>query len=183
VRWANTTHRVVDAHPDAHWLVASTLPRNLAYGLARGSWLLDLDDDDALRPDAVERLLGLARDQRLEIAYGAVLAHEPDGTTRPLGAFPPRAGEFHWQGALLHASLRFFERELVAATLGLAGDVYRLERMLRAGVRAGFVGEVVCDYYPSTSWGLRASVERGEDVADAVDVADPHRLVERQREQ
>jgi hypothetical protein len=183
VRWANTTHRVVDVDPHAHWLVASTLPRNLAYALARGSWLVDLDDDDALRPDAVERLLGLARAERLEVAYGPVLAHAPDGSAQPLGVFPPRAGDFHWQGALLHASLRFFERELVAATLGLPGDIYRIERMLRAGARVGFTPEVVCDFYPSSWWGPRASVEPGEDAADAVDVGDPHRLVEREREQ
>jgi NAD(P)-dependent dehydrogenase (short-subunit alcohol dehydrogenase family) len=183
VRWANTTHRVVDADPDQHWLVASTLPRNLAYQLARGAWFVDLDDDDALRPDAVARLLAHAREHRLEVAYGQLLAHVPDRPEWPIGVFPPRAGEFAWQGAIVHAGLGFFERELVAAKLGLAGDVYRIDRMLRAGARIGFLEAIVCDYWPSTVWGRR-SAQRDEDgVADAVDVGGVQGLVEREGEQ
>jgi hypothetical protein len=45
--------------------------------------------------------------------------------------------------------LRFFERELVAAALGLPGDWFLLDRMLRAGVRFGYVEELVFDYYPT----------------------------------
>ena len=64
-----------------------------------------------------------------------------------------RAGEFGWQGALAHAGLRFFEREHVAADLGWSGDWFRLQRMLRAGVRIGHLEQVTCDYYPSFLWG------------------------------
>jgi hypothetical protein len=151
VRFVNLTHRFVRDDGE-HWLTAQTLPRNEAYRLARGRWLLDLDDDDALRPQAVAELLAHARAERLEVAYGMLEAHDPDGSTKPLGGFPPELGRFHWQGAVVHAGLRFFAREHVAADLGWPGDWFRVQRMLRAGVRIGPLDQVTCDYYPSLRW-------------------------------
>jgi hypothetical protein len=179
VRFAATTHRVVNPDPSRHWLVASALPRNHGWQLARGAWVADLDQDDALRPDAVERLLELARRERAEVVYGPIEEHHPGGATRRLESFPPRMGEFGWQGSLVHAGLRCFERELFAAAYGLPGDIFRAERMLRAGVRFAFEPGVTCDYFPSTLW-----LERGEDgVADAIDVPGGHAQVQREREQ
>jgi hypothetical protein len=175
VRYATTTHRVIHADPRRRWLAAATLARNEAHRLARGRWIVDLDDDDAIRPDAVERLLALAREQRLEVAYGDFEEHLPDGTSQVRGGFPPQLGAFAWQGAVSHAGLRFFARELVAADLGLPSDWYRLERMLRAGVRIGRLPAVTCDYYPGTLWR-----QSGEGAADAVDVGDGHPGVQRQ---
>jgi Glycosyl transferase family 2 len=158
VDYANLTQRVT-AHPDAqrNWLVGSTMARNDATRRARGLWLLHFDDDDRLRPDAVASLLERARSARAEVAYGGFECHRPEAEPETLIAFPPAAGSFGWQGALVHAGLRFFERELVAAHLNLPGDVYMLERMLRAGVRFAMVPEVVWDYYPSWAWGASAA--------------------------
>lgn len=151
VRFADLTHRVL-RDDGRHWLTAATLPRNEAYRLAQGLWLVDLDDDDALRPDAVAALLARARADRAEVVYGALEQHRPDGTTETLGGFPPAFGRFGWQGALVHVGLRCFERELVAADLGLPGDWFRLQRMLRAGVRIAHLERVTADYYPATLW-------------------------------
>ncbi len=52
----------------------------------------------------------------------------------------------------MHGGLRFFERELVAAHLGLPGDMYMLERVLRAGVHFALLDEVVLDYFPARLW-------------------------------
>ena len=131
------------------WLVTAALPRNEAYRLARGLWLADLDDDDALRPDAVADLLDHARAHRLEAVYGVLEQHDAEGTTKRLGGFPPALGRFGWQGALVHAGLRFFERELLARDLGVPDDWFRAESMLRAGVRIGHLEKVTCDYYPA----------------------------------
>jgi hypothetical protein len=152
-RFVDLTHRWEGEGGRRHWLTATTLPRNEAYRIAAGRWLVDLDDDDALRPDAVERLLDRARAERLEVVYGVLEQHEPGGGTAPLGGFPPALGSFGWQGALVHAGLRGFAREHVAGDLGLPGDWFRMQRMLRAGVRIGHLPEVTCDYYPSTLWG------------------------------
>jgi glycosyltransferase involved in cell wall biosynthesis len=152
VRYVNLTHQFMREDGE-HWLTAATLTRNEAYRLARGRWLVDLDDDDALRPGAVAALLAHARAERLEVAYGVLEEHDPGGATKRLGGFPPAHGQFGWQGAVVHAGLRFFERELVASDLGWSGDWFRAQRMLRAGVRIGHLEQVTCDYYPSFLWG------------------------------
>jgi glycosyltransferase involved in cell wall biosynthesis len=153
VRFVDLTQRF-ERGDGSHWLTAATLTRNLAYRMASGRWLLDLDDDDALRPEAVERLLAHAREHRVEVAYGALESHLPDGSTMLVGGFPPEHTRFGWQGGIAHAGLRFFAREHVAADLGLPGDWFRMYRMLRAGVRIAHLPEVTCDYYPSKEWGL-----------------------------
>lgn len=151
VHYANLSQRLlVHPEPFRHWLVGSTMARNEAARRATGRWLLHFDDDDHLRPDSIASLLELAREQRAEVAYGGFEQHHRDGRrTRHLG-FPPQQGAFAWPGALMHGELRFFERELVAAHLQLPGDMYMLERMLRAGVRFTMLDEIVLDYFPST---------------------------------
>jgi hypothetical protein len=112
------------------------------------------------------------------VAYGDLVMHLPDGPAKRLGGFPPRLGEFHWQAALCHTGLRFFERELFAADLGAPGDWYRAERMLRVGVRFGHLPGVTFDFYPGRAW-----LGSGDGVADPVDVADAHPGVQREREE
>jgi hypothetical protein len=167
IRFSDLTQRFV--HPDPHrqWLTGAIMPRNEAHRLARGLWVADLDDDDALRPEAIERLLALARERRLEVAYGIKERHDPSGEIVSYGAFPPASLHPDWRergmpfqpwdgaascGALTHAGLAFFAREHVAADLARPGDFFLLERMVRAGVRFGLLDEVVYDYYPSTLW-------------------------------
>jgi glycosyltransferase involved in cell wall biosynthesis len=165
VRFFDLTQRFVHPVARRHWLTAATLTRNEAYRQAQGRWIADLDDDDALRPDAVERLLALARAQRLEVAYGTLEQHHPTGPNSFIGTFPPRLVEEPQQdapyriwegrascGALVHAGLRLFAREHIAAEIGQPGDFYRVERMVLAGVRFGMLDAVVYDYYPSWLW-------------------------------
>jgi glycosyltransferase involved in cell wall biosynthesis len=152
VRFVNLATRV--RGPEGrHWLAAATMPRNEAYRLAQGRWTLDFDDDDALRPDAVAVLLEHARESRAEFVYGDAEQHEPDGTAAILGGFPPELGRMSLAAALVHGGLRVFTREHFAASLGLPGDWYRIERMLRAGVRFAYRPGVIHDYWPSTLWG------------------------------
>jgi len=132
VRWTHTSQRFVDPETYRHWLAASTLTRNEGYRLASGRWLFDFDDDDSLPPDAIERLLEVAR-----------------STTEIPGVLPQ---QLPLKGALVHAHLRFFEREHVAAMLAEPGDWFRGERLLRAGVRIELLDRVTYDYYPSTLW-------------------------------
>jgi O-antigen biosynthesis protein len=150
VLFRNLTQRLEFTDDEnSRWLVAATLARNEAMRLATGSWVVCFDDDDAMVPDCVERLLARAREGRFEAVYGRAAVHmtgRPDGV---IGAFPPQLGDFTWASGMYHAGLRFFARELIAADLGLPGDWYVAQRMLRAGVRFGWVGEILADYYPS----------------------------------
>jgi Glycosyl transferase family 2 len=156
VRYVDVGYRVVHRDPARRWLAQATLPRNEGYRQASGAWTVDFDDDDALRPDAVERLLALARLQSAEVAYGDLDQHAPDGTVSRLTSAPPQRDRFSLAAALAHAGLRVFDRTLLAAELGIPGDWLRAERMLRAGVRFAHLPGAVMDYYPSRLWGTRA---------------------------
>jgi hypothetical protein len=153
VRYSNLTQRLV-AHDDPrrHWLVGGALARNQATAQATGQWLLQADDDDELRPDAVRGLLELAQERRVEVAYGCVEEHHPDGSTKVRRGFPPGPETFALPAALIHSDLRFFERELSPADRNIAGDRHLLARMLRAGVSFAMLDEIVIDYFPSTVW-------------------------------
>jgi hypothetical protein len=150
VVWAQTSHRYVYPDEHRHWLAASTLTRNEGYRLARGRWLFDFDDDDSLPPDALESLLATARETRAEAVQGVICQHAPDGSTELITAVLP--DRLPLKGALLHSHLRFFEREHVASALGVPGDWFRGERMVRAGVRIELIDRVTYDYFPSHIW-------------------------------
>lgn len=150
VSFQNLTHRVhISDDPRKHWLVASTMARNEAVRLARGRWIVQFDDDDAMHTDCIERLLARAREERAESVYGRVLVRRAGEPSFELGKFPPQLGQFTWAAGMYHSGLRFLRRELFAADLGLPGDWYLAERMLRAGVRFAMVDAALTDMYPS----------------------------------
>lgn len=149
VTFVNLTQRYIYPDQSRHRFAAATLTRNEGYRLARGRWLFDVDDDDAVPPDAVERLLVDARERRLEVVQGVMRRHAPDGRTWETVSTPHHLS---LSGALVHAHLRFFQREHVASAFGVGGDVFRGERMIRAGVRIGLLDRVTYDYYPSSLW-------------------------------
>ena len=134
--------------PARLWLVGATRPRNAAVAAATGHWIVEFDDDDALRPSCIEALLELARETEAEAVYGQVRQHAGEEET-DFCVFPPRLGHFSWAAGMYHRGLRFFGRQALAADLGLPGDWWLAERMLRAGVRFAMRDEVLCDAYAS----------------------------------
>jgi hypothetical protein len=130
------------------WLIGATRPRNATIAAARGRWIVEFDDDDALRPNCVEALLELARETEAEAVYGQVRQHA-GAEAVDFCEFPPRLGHFSWAAGMYHRGLGFFGRQELAADLGLPGDWWTAERMLRAGVRFAMRGEVLCDAYAS----------------------------------
>lgn len=150
VTFINLTQRYVYPDEHRHWLAATTLARNEGYRLASGRWLFDLDDDDVVPHDAIERLLADARAQRLEAVQGVIRRHAPEGGASEIVS---AADELPLKGAVVHAHLRFFGREHVASAFGVPGDWFRGERMIRAGVRIGRLDHVTYEYYPSLLWG------------------------------
>jgi glycosyltransferase involved in cell wall biosynthesis len=148
VRWTSASQRYVYPDEHRHWLAATTLARNEGYRLARGRWLFDVDDDDSLPPDAIGSLLEAARTSRAEAVQGTIATHVPDGSVETVQ--PELPGRLPLKGALVHAHLRFFEREHVASALDVPGDWF--QRMLRAGVRIELLDRVTYDYFPSSLW-------------------------------
>jgi len=139
--------------PGLRRLVAGTVPLNRALQLARGSWIVINNDDDALRADHVSSLLAAARETRDEVVYGRMVYRRPDGSTLMIGEWPPVLGQFVWQIAIQHRALRLFDFNLTASLFDLPGDWERARRMLRAGVRFRMLDQTVCDYYPGREWG------------------------------
>jgi hypothetical protein len=153
VRYENLTVRApYPEDPGEFWRVAGTPPWNAAWELARGMWIAPLNDDDSFRPDHVELLLRAAREQRCEVAYGAIEHHHPDGTSKIVNSWPPESHRFGWQAALVHSGLGFMPMQLGSGALGSPGDWSLCRRMRRAGVRFAKLDDVVVDYHPSRLW-------------------------------
>lgn len=138
---------------DARWYVAGVPPFNEAVRRSRGSWIAPLNDDDTFRPDHLRALLDAAQRERLEVAYGKVDVHRPDGSSVEIGAFPPAYGVFTLQTSLIHGGVAaLFPVELSDELFRLPWDWGVGLRMTRSGVRIGFVDAVVADGYPSALW-------------------------------
>ena len=153
VRFVNLTTR--GDYPDDRddrWLVAGTAPANEGLRLAQGDWIAPHCDDDAFTPNHIEVLLAEARRQRLELVYGTMRRHAPDGDVKFHGSFPPVGWNFGVQMGLFHRGLRCFHYELIEWVFGDPGDWGWARRLLRAGVRMGMIDEVVVDYWPSKIW-------------------------------
>ena len=154
LRYSNLAYRgPYPSDPLGRWRVAGVPPFNEAVRLAGGRWIAPLDDDDAFRPEHIERLLETARGEQLELVYGTMLRRHPDDSTAVLGRFPPENEQFGLQSTIYHAGVaEIFALELTDWLFDLPYDWGVCQRMLRAGVRMGMVDEVTVDYFPSQWW-------------------------------
>jgi hypothetical protein len=153
IRYYNQTFRgPYDEAGDRTWYVAGGPPSNEAMRLARGRWILSMDDDDFSRPDRAELLLKAARERDLEFCYGQILERHPDGDDVLLCEWPPRMARVGLQASIMHAGWRFICAELGDALFTVPGDWSRIRRMMRLGVRMGMIDDVVVEYFPGTLW-------------------------------
>lgn len=171
LRFSNLPYR--GPYPDEHvarWYSSGTQPFNEAAQLARGLWIAPLADDDAFRPEHLERLLGHARAERLELAYSPMAMHANPlaaDEVSSVGRFPPEIFEFGYQAAIFHHGLaEIFELDLADAALGLPNDWGFARRLMESGVRLGMLDEHTVDYYPSHHW-KQASVSAKLKAAEA----------------
>jgi hypothetical protein len=147
VRYVNLPARgVYPADPSLRWLVAGSAPMNAGITLASGTWLAPCDDDDEFTPDHVEVLLSFARERRLEMAYGVASFETPDGSS-VVGSWPPVAGSVSHGAALYTAGLRFLRYSGTSWKLPEPFDWNLWKRMVRIGVRMGFVDRVVFTHH------------------------------------
>jgi hypothetical protein len=156
IRFVNLPYRgPYPPDPLDAWHMSGTAPWNAGLELAEGTWIGANSDDDALRPNSIEALLHLAREERAEVPYGALDARIPDKPSEKVGVFPPVRGEWGMQAALFHGALRYLRLQPSDWVFGVPNDAALLERMLRIGVRFAYLDEPVVDYYPSRLWSER----------------------------
>lgn len=144
VRYAELPQRgAYPAHPHLRWMVAGSPAMNEAARLAQGAWIAPLDDDDEFAADHIERLLGLARRERAELAYGALIQRDRgEGVDRVIFSDPPSAGAFSFQSTIYLAGLRFFEYDTESWRVDEPGDWNLARRMVAAGVRMAATDEI-----------------------------------------
>jgi hypothetical protein len=129
--------------PQARWRVAGSVPYNYGLRQARGKWIALLDDDDVFTPDHVKVLLRHAQANDLELAYGKIRRELAPGDWQDRGEAPFASKICLNTATLFRAYVRLFRFYLGAWRLEWAVDKHRNWRMFRAGVRAGFLDQVV----------------------------------------
>lgn len=132
-----------DSH--ARWMVAGSPGMNRGAELARGTWVAPLDDDDEFTPDHVEKLLSLARQRGVELAYGALVQRNiVNGDQNHIFSDPPAMSQFSFQGAIylsrLTAAFRYDEQSWLVSE---PGDWNLIRRMRAAGVTMAATPDVV----------------------------------------
>ncbi|WP_150952350.1 glycosyltransferase family 2 protein [Microbacterium testaceum] len=131
------------AHQHLRWMVAGSPAMNEAARRAEGAWIAPLDDDDEFAADHIERLLELARAERAELVYGALIQRDrTEGVDRVIFSDPPAAGGFSFQSTLYLSGLRFFEYDTESWRVDEPGDWNLARRMVAAGVRMSSTRDV-----------------------------------------
>ena len=138
--------------------------RNTGFAQTSGEWLLFLDADDRLMPDAIARLAETAAGTAAGVVYGFVLQRrEPATETRlhslpyAVGTPPAPAAAMFWWTSIATAGCALIRRSLNEAVGGFDESFRQVEDAeywLRCGVTAAFehCGHLVLDktYHPSS---------------------------------
>lgn len=146
----------------SRWFVQGVVPRNKGLELARGQWLAWISDDDILYPNHFESLLRFAKEGNYEFV-SASYTYEKNGETKIQNArdFIPRIGGM--QTWLYRSYLRFFKWNINSWRKKWDRPCdYDLQfRMVSAGVRMGFLEEIVAHVPPvegTSTVGLEAQI-------------------------
>ena len=146
IRFFETSRR--GSYPeDAHsrWMVAGVPNANKAASLSRGTWLAPLDDDDEFTPDHIEKLVGVALRERVELAYGALTQKNlVNNDEVHIWSDPPEVSNFSFQGSiylrLLHKVFRYDKQSWIGEE---PADWNLIRRMTSAGVTHAAISDVV----------------------------------------
>ena len=143
--------------PERAWMMSGSRPYNHGLELARGQWIAPQADDDEFTPDHVEVLLAAAIEHRLEMVYGAAWMETPDGRWFRLGEWPPHHAGFAAGAVLYSAGLRFLRYDEECWREEEPNDWNLWRRALDAGVRMGFIDQIVFRHYVEARHRLKVS--------------------------
>jgi glycosyltransferase involved in cell wall biosynthesis len=129
-----------------HWLAGPVAPANAALAAAKGRWVMRIDDDDVLKPNCIGTLLRNAQEGDFEYISAAHETHE--GKIGPYDMDGVKVGGI--QTTLYRSYLRFmkFNPYCYLKADFRVNDVDLQRRMVRAGVRMGYLDYVVCTILP-----------------------------------
>ncbi len=154
------------ADPKNRWFVQGVVPRNKGLELAKGKWLCWISDDDVLLPNHFESLLRFAQKGDYEFV-SAAYEYEKNGKRyiQDASEFTPRIGGM--QTWMYRSYLKLFTWNIHSwrKSWNRPCDYDLQERMFRAGVRMGFVDELVAFVPPvegTDTVGLEAQMALGE---------------------
>ncbi|MDI9596917.1 MAG: glycosyltransferase family 2 protein [Atribacterota bacterium] len=134
-------------NPNDRWMVAGSVPSNKGVELCLGEWIAPLDDDDEFTENHLQVLLQYALENDYEMVYGIVEMEIEPGKWYKIGSYPFQCGNISRISALYNAKLKFFEIDINAWHFSEPGDWNLWRRMKEAGVRIGFINEVVGKHY------------------------------------
>ena len=145
------------------WLLGPTYAANAAIAKCRGDWIARNDDDDEWTPDHLEKLLRFAQQNDYEYVTAAQRWVYPD--REEIKTWQDDTGELNKFGgvqtSLFRSYLRFFKfnKHCWRKKWNRNNDIDHPVRMSRAGVRMGFLDEIVTIVKPrpgETEIGLSA---------------------------
>ena len=129
------------------WMVAGVVPANKGIDLCSGNWIAHLDDDDEFSTDHIEVLLNYSLEHNYEMVYGVVQMEKEPGKWINLGAYPLKRRRICRLSALYNSKLRFFKYDINAWKYSEPADWNMWRRMKEAGVRIGFINNVIGKHY------------------------------------
>jgi len=134
---------------EIHWLAGPVVPANKALELVHGKWIARLDDDDVWTPNHLEVLLRFAQKGQYEFVSASYIA-ERYGKKILVDVkndYPRIGGTQTW---LYRSYLRFFKYNINCwrKRWNRVNDIDLQYRMFHAGVRMGFLDEVVAYVLP-----------------------------------
>lgn len=147
-----------------HWFVGGAIPANKAMQLAQGAWIARIDDDDIWTADHLEKLLKFAEEGNYEFVSGlyieerfgvrkiidGVPAQDPYFTNKPKSSKheSPKIGGVNSWFYRSYLTFMQYNPECWRKSWNRVWDIDLAQRIFKAGVRMGFLNEVLAFVLP-----------------------------------
>jgi len=164
VRFENMPERQRYPEDRAHrHLVAGVQPLNRAIQLAQGDWIAQCDDDEMFLSTHLTALWEQAERRNWEYVWGQQLQEVEPGNWIQQGSATRHVFDVPHSTLMYRSYLRCFPYDPEAWRVEMCHDRHRLRRMRLAGVRAGFLPQVVtlAPLRPNTTrpWGAAEDLD------------------------
>ncbi|HUQ69219.1 MAG TPA: glycosyltransferase family A protein [Planctomycetaceae bacterium] len=144
VRFENLAERQDYPEDRVHrHLVSGVKPLNRAVELAQGDWIAHCDDDEIFVSNHLTLLWEFAERRGSEYVWAQQLQEVEPGKWIQQGSATPHLFDVPHTTLMYRSYLRCFAYDAEAWRIGLCHDRHRLRRMRLAGVRSGFLPQVV----------------------------------------